>query len=212
MWTSSKMTMAKESRPVLITGGAGFIGSHLAESLCEMCLSVRVLDDLSTGKRENLAHVMDRIEFVHGSILDDGLLRASALGCECIFHLAAIVSVPRSILEPMSVHQVNTTGTLNVLEVARHERCRVVISSSAAVYGPTHGAIQSEDEPLCPISPYGIQKLAGEMYLRSYHRLHGVEGFALRYFNVYGPRQDPTSPYSGVISIFSDRVDRKSVV
>ncbi len=188
---------------MLVTGGAGFIGSHLVDRLVQMGMKVRVLDDFSSGRAENLCEVESEISVFEGSILDPGLLSRASEGCRGIFHLAAVVSVPRSIQEPVRVHEVNTTGTLNVLETARRTGARVVLSSSAAVYGSATSSVQFEADAAHPLSPYGIQKLLGEMYVRTYHELHGVPGFSLRYFNVYGSRQDPCSPYSGVISIFS---------
>lgn len=193
---------------VLVTGGAGFIGSHLVERLVREGLRVRVLDDFSSGKAENLASVASCIELLSGSILDEALLRRAAAGCGCIFHLAAVVSVPRSFEEPHAVHEVNATGTLAVIEAARAEKARVIFSSSAAVYGENLSPVHCESVPVAPISPYGTQKCLGEMYLRNYRRLYGLESFSLRYFNVYGPRQDASSPYSGVISIFWDRAEK----
>jgi UDP-glucose 4-epimerase len=197
--------MQRDGNAVLVTGGAGFIGSHLVERLVKEGLEVRVLDDFSSGRPENLREVCSQITVHEGSILDRSLLARAAEGCSCIFHLAAVVSVPLSIERPDYVNEVNGTGTFAVVEAARTHGSRVVFSSSAAVYGEVSCPVQSEDEPLDPISPYGVQKSIGELYLRSYHRVHGLEAFALRYFNVYGPRQDAGSPYSGVISIFLDR-------
>ena len=200
--------MANRRGKVLVTGGAGFIGSHLVERLVREGLGVRVLDDFSSGRAENLAGVSSCIELISGSILNPELLERAAEGCGCIFHLAAVVSVPRSIAEPDRVHEVNATGTLAVIEAAKCQGARVIFSSSAAVYGACPSRIQSEGLPFSPISPYGAQKCLGEMYLQTYHRTHGLESFSLRYFNVYGPRQDAANPYSGVISIFSHRAEK----
>lgn len=192
---------------VLVTGGAGFIGSHLCEALVAGGHEVRVLDDLSSGKLENLSAVRDRISFREGSITDAPLVREMAAGCSCVLHLAAIVSVPRSMSEPLLTHEVNATGTLAVLEAAKAAKARFVFSSSAAVYGNTLNVPIRENEPKRPVSAYGAQKLYGE-HLARCAAIGGLEAYCLRYFNVYGPRQDPSSPYSGVISIFADRAMR----
>jgi UDP-glucose 4-epimerase len=188
----------------LVTGGAGFVGSHIVDALVERGDEVRVLDDLSTGNLGNLAQSIGRIEFIKGSILDDALTAEAAGGCTGIFHLAAVVSVQESIECPIPVHQTNSLGTLIVLEAARRANASVVFSSSAAVYGDDPQLPKREDMQTAPISPYGIQKLAGEHYVRTYSLLHGIGGCSLRYFNIYGPRQNPSSPYSGVISKFVD--------
>jgi nucleoside-diphosphate-sugar epimerase len=186
----------------LVTGGAGFIGSHVVDSLVADGAEVVVVDDLSAGDLGNLFQVRDRVRFVEASILDFDVLREAGEGCRGVFHLAAVTSVPASIADPLPVHRVNALGTLHVLEAARQVGARVVFSSSAAVYGEGGDAALAEDSAGEPISPYGIQKWTGELYLRNYVRLHRLEGLCLRYFNVYGPRQAPGSPYSGVISIF----------
>lgn len=189
----------------LVTGGAGFIGSHSVEALLREGHDVVVLDDLSTGKRENLAAAA---EFVAGDIRDEALIGRLAQGVDGILHLAALVSVPRSVEAPLESLSRNVAGTLAVLEAAR--RCdvhRVVLASSAAVYGRMQPPL-GEDIPAAPLSPYGLEKAACETYARLYHELHGVQTVALRYFNVYGPRQDPASPYSGVLSILADRALR----
>ncbi|MCA1946993.1 MAG: SDR family oxidoreductase [Armatimonadetes bacterium] len=187
----------------LVTGGAGFIGSHIVDALLARGNRVVVLDDLSSGSLDNLAHCRDRVEFVQGSIADADLVARLAEGCRGIFHLAAVVSVPQSVEEPLPVDRVNTHGTLCVLEAARRAGARVVFSSSAAVYGDDPELPKTERSRTEPISPYGVQKLAGEKYLFAYNRLHGVEGVALRYFNVFGPRQNPRSMYSGVITLLT---------
>ncbi len=190
----------------LVTGGAGFIGSHLVTRLLREGHQVRVLDDLSTGKRENLAHVAGDVELLVADVRDRARVEAAAQGCDTIFHEAAIVSVPRSIDDPQESHDVNIQGTLNVLHAARrHGVRRVVFACSAAVYGEEPGLPKSETMLAAPISPYGVEKLAGEAYVLAWSKLYGVEGVSLRYFNVFGPRQDPRSPYSGVISIFVER-------
>ncbi len=193
------------SRQVLVTGGAGFIGSHLVEALVGRGLGVRVLDDLSSGTTDNLASVRSQVELVVGSVADANTVMAAAYGCDAVFHLAAIASVVEAQREPRHAHDVNATGTLNVIEAARAVGARVVYSSSAAVYGNDPTLPKTEALPTYPISHYGAQKLLGEGYLRSAHLAFGLQGVALRYFNVFGPRQNPSSPYSGVISIFVDR-------
>lgn len=193
----------------LVLGGAGFIGSHLVERLFLQGHQVRVLDNLSTGKRENLANVAANVELVVGDLRDDATLTSAAKGCEVIFHQAAIVSVQRSLDEPRLTQAINLTGTLGVLEAARAAGVRrVVFASSAAVYGAGGDEPRRESMATFPESPYGLEKLAGEHYLRMWNELYGLETVALRYFNVFGPRQDPSSPYSGVISIFVDRLKR----
>ncbi len=199
---------------VLVTGGAGFIGSHLVDALVAKGCRVRVLDDLSTGKPGNLSGVEDQIEFHLGDIGELPLVMDLATGCDAIFHLAAEVSVPRTVENPVASALINEMGTLNVLEAARKKRVpRVVFSSSCAVYGDGVDAPKREEMAPEPLSPYAVQKLTGEHYARLYHDLYGVGAVALRYFNVYGPRQDPSSPYSGVISIFMTRaVSRETPV
>lgn len=191
---------------ILITGGAGFIGSHTAESLVETGHTVRVVDDFSTGKAANLAAVADEIEIAELDIRDFTSLSRACEGIEVIFHLAAISSVEKSIDDPLTVHAVNATGSLNVMEAARGKGVRrVILASSAAVYGDHPELPKTEASPVQPLSPYAWQKLTGEFYGTTCRRLWGLEFIALRYFNVYGPRQDPDSPYSGVLSIFVNR-------
>jgi UDP-glucose 4-epimerase len=190
----------------LITGGAGFIGSHLVESLLERGHAVTVLDNLSSGHLSNLTHLLDRITFIEGDIRDPGAVGAASQGCEIIFHQAAMVSVPQTVQEPVESAMVNDIGTLTVLEAAHKNRVkRVVLASSCAVYGDEPTLPKKEAMTLNPMSPYAVQKMGGEYYARLYDALYGVETVCLRYFNVYGPRQDPSSPYSGVISIFLTR-------
>lgn len=187
----------------LVTGGAGFIGSHLVDALVAENCKVLVMDNLSTGNLSNLANVQDRIAFHQGDIRDQQLLMDLARGCDVIFHLAAEVSVPRSVENPVESAMINELGTLHVLEAARANSVkRVVFSSSCAVYGEGVRAPKKENMAPEPLSPYAVQKLTGEFYAQLYYNLYGVETVCLRYFNVFGPRQDPSSPYSGVISIF----------
>ncbi len=191
---------------ILVTGGAGFIGSHLIERLLAMGQSVRVLDNLSTGKRANLpAHAL--LEFVQGDVGDNATVVAAIQGVQAVVHLAAVASVQASIDDPLATHRSNFDGTLNLLEAARAAGVeRFLYASSAAVYGDTSALPVAEDTPLNPLSPYAADKLAGEHYLRYYFNKHGLKGTAFRFFNIYGPRQDPSSPYSGVISIFVERL------
>jgi UDP-glucose 4-epimerase len=197
--------MSISSQQVLVTGGAGFIGSHIVEALLAAGAKVRVLDDLSTGHRENLAAVADRVDWIGGSVTDPEACLRAAEGCSRVVHEAALVSVPRSIGEPRLNHDINLTGTFNILEACRaHGVKRLVFASTAAVYGNQPGEQKREQDPWSPESPYAASKLAAEMYMRVYARCHGLEAVALRYFNVYGPRQDPASMYAGVISKFVD--------
>jgi UDP-glucose 4-epimerase len=189
---------------ILITGGAGFIGSHLAHSCLADGAHVVVLDSLRTGHRRNLAGL--DVEFVEGSVEDAALLRRLAAGCRHIYHLAALVSVPESMEKPLETERINTVGTLNVLDAARHAGCeRVVLSSTSAVYGMADRPIHREDDLPEPASPYAISKLAAEHYARLYNDAFATPAVALRYFNVYGPRQDPDSPYAAAMAIFTAR-------
>ena len=191
---------------VLVTGGAGFIGSHIAQHYVRRGHEVRVVDNLHTGHRRNLGEFADELHFVEGDVRDADCLVELAQGCELIYHQAAIVSVPYSVDHPQETHDVNIQGTLNVLEAAKKRGVRrVVFACSAAVYGDNPKLPLSEAEAPAPQSPYGIEKITGEYYLKVFNALYGVETVSLRYFNVFGPRQDPKSPYSGVISIFVDR-------
>ncbi|HWL88534.1 MAG TPA: SDR family NAD(P)-dependent oxidoreductase, partial [Polyangiaceae bacterium] len=194
----------------LITGGAGFIGSHIAEHLARSGHRVRVFDNFSAGKRENLAGLpQGQLEVIEADVRDAGRLEHAMAGCDVVFHQAAIVSVPYSVDHPQETHDVNLQGTLNVLFAAKRQGTkRVVFAGSAAVYGEDPELPKRESMRESPISPYGVEKLASELYLRTYQKLHGVESVTLRYFNVFGPRQDPRSPYSGVISILVDRALR----
>jgi UDP-glucose 4-epimerase len=192
---------------VLVTGGAGFIGSNLVRACLEDGESVRVLDDFSTGCRENLSSVCEEVEIVEGSVVDLAAVREAVRGCDVIFHLAALPSVPLSVEDPVRTHAVNATGTLHVLEAARDIGVsRVVYASSCSVYGDTPKPPISEAGPAQPVSPYALQKRVGELYLQRFHELYGVPGVALRFFNVYGPDQDPRSPYAAVIPRFVSAV------
>ncbi len=190
---------------ILVTGGAGFIGSHLTDRLLSARHSVRVLDNLSSGKRANLpSH--ERLEFVQGDIRDAAQTYAAVDGVDAVVHLAAVASVQASVDDPAGTHASNFVGTLNLLEAARRYGVRrFLYASSAAVYGDTAELPVCEDAVLKPLTPYAADKLAGEHYLRFYAQKHGLKTTAFRFFNIYGPRQDPSSPYSGVISIFVER-------
>jgi nucleoside-diphosphate-sugar epimerase len=188
----------------LVTGGAGFIGSNTVEELVRCGHRVVVLDNLSTGRESNLAGVRDQIEFIHGSITEPDVVRAACVGVDYVLHLAARTSVPRSMKEPVETNHVNVDGTLNVLLAARDAKVkRVVFSASSSVYGETPTLPKRETMTPAPISPYGVTKLMGEIYGKLFHRMYGLEFVALRYFNIFGPRQDPDSPYSGVLSRFN---------
>lgn len=193
----------------LVTGGAGFIGSHMVDALVERGDHVTVLDDFSYGKEENLAAVRSAIRLERGSVTDLETVARVMRGVDVVLHQAAIASVPRSVEEPQWTTDVNLTGTLNVLLAARDAGVkRVVLASSSAVYGDTGHTPNKEDRPLNPRSPYAIHKWAGEVYATLFGKLYGLETVALRYFNVYGPRQDASSPYSGVISLFAEKMSR----
>jgi UDP-glucose 4-epimerase len=191
----------------LVTGGAGFIGSNLVRYLLERKDEVRVLDNFSTGKRQNLEEVADRIELIEGDLCDAEVTDRAVRGVNFVLHQAAIPSVPRSVEAPLESHSANATGTLILLEAARRAKVkRLVYASSSSVYGANETLPKQETMQTEPMSPYAVAKLAAEHYCMVYHRLYGLETVALRYFNVFGPRQDPSSPYSGVISQFIDAI------
>lgn len=196
--------------PVLITGGAGFIGSHLTDALLANGHSVRILDDLSTGKRSNLPLDNPALELIEGDVADAALVARAMAGCSAVAHLAAVASVQASVDDPVRTHQSNFIGTLNVCEAMRQAGVkRVLFASSAAVYGNNgEGQAIDEDTSKAPLTPYASDKLASEFYLDFYRRQHDLEPVVFRFFNIYGPRQDPSSPYSGVISIFSERAQK----
>lgn len=187
----------------LVTGGAGFIGSHVVEALASRGDRVRVVDSLVTGRRENLEHIPD-VELMIGDLADSSIANSAVAGVDYVLHLAAIPSVPRSVAEPIATNHANVTGTLSVYVAAkRHAVKRVVFASSSSVYGNSSSLPKHEDMRPDPLSPYALQKLAGELYGKLFYDLHGLETVSVRYFNVFGPRQDPSSPYSGVISLFA---------
>lgn len=187
----------------LVTGGAGFIGSHIVEALVRRGERVRVLDSLITGKQVNLAHFASRIEFIEGDIRDIETTRRAMKDVGIVFHEAAIPSVPRSVQDPLLTHESNVNGTFNVLLAARDAGVRrLVYAASSSAYGEKGTGAKVEDQLPDPLSPYAVAKLVGEYYCQVFTHVYGLETVALRYFNVFGPRQDPSSPYSGVISKF----------
>ena len=187
----------------LVTGGAGFIGSHLTEELIRRGEQVRVVDSLITGHRENLAHLTG-IDFLEGDLSDLAIAKRAVEGVDYVLHQAAIPSVPRSVEDPITSNRANIDATLNVLVAARDAKVkRVVYAASSSAYGNTPTLPKQEDMPPHPLSPYALQKLVGEQYMQLFTTLYGLETVSIRYFNVFGPRQDPSSPYSGVISVFA---------
>jgi nucleoside-diphosphate-sugar epimerase len=203
----SKQVMAN----VLVTGGAGFIGSHLTEALLREGHRVRILDDFSTGKRENL--IFDKeypfLEIIEGDIRTFALCTKAMKDIEYVFHQAALPSVQRSVEDPLTSNSVNVGGTLNILFAAKEERVkRVIYASSSSIYGDTPTLPKREDMPPNPLSPYALQKYVGEQYCRLFFQLYGLETISLRYFNVFGPKQDPESIYSAVIPKFIDALVR----
>src|SRR5271169_2119693 len=188
----------------LVTGGAGFIGSNTVDELVRRGHDVVVLDDLSAGNAANLARVKTKIRLVQESITNLDAVREACSGVNCVIHLAAQTSVPRSVKDPIETNLINANGALNILVAARDAKVkRVVFACSCAIYGKTSALPIPESAPLAPISPYGLSKQVGEAYGRVFQEMYGLEFVSLRYFNVFGPRQDPGSPYSGVLSVFS---------
>lgn len=188
----------------LVTGGAGFIGSNTVDELVRRGHGVVVLDDLSSGKEENLAEVRNKITFMKGSITDLEAVQKAMHQAEYVIHLAARTSVPRSMKDPLDTNRINVEGTLNVLVAARDNRVkRLVLAASSSAYGETPTLPKTESMRPEPISPYGVSKFVGELYAQTFGRCYGLENVCLRYFNIFGPRQDPDSPYSGVLSRFA---------
>lgn len=193
----------------LVTGGAGFIGSNLAEALVNKGHTVVVLDDFSNGKRENIAGFADRLTVIEGSITDLEVCHGAVSGVDYVLHQAALPSVPRSVADPVTTNAVNISGTLNMLVAARDAGVkRFVYAASSSAYGDAPVAVKTEDLPAAPLSPYAVQKHAGELYCQVFHRLYGLETVCLRYFNVFGPRQDPKSQYAAVVPLFVTAVLR----
>jgi UDP-glucose 4-epimerase len=198
-----------ESELALVTGGAGFIGSHLVEALLGRGYRVRVVDNLATGRLANLAHLERRFEWIEGDAADFATCRRAAEGVHYVFHQAAIASVPRSVREPLPSHESGPTATLNMLEAARQAGARrFLFAASSSAYGDAAELPKHEGMLPQPLSPYAAGKLAGEHYVRVYAQTMGLDGASLRYFNIFGPRQDPSSPYSGVISLFIEGMAR----
>ena len=191
------------TRLFLVTGGAGFIGSNIVDALVRRGDRVRVLDNLSTGNPANLAGVRSQIEFIEGDVVDPAVVGRAVEGVDCIFHEAALASVPASVESPLASHAACATGVVNVLDSARKAGVRrVIYAASSSAYGDTPTSAKRETDLPAPISPYAAAKLAGEMYCQAFAATYGLETVSLRYFNVFGPRQDPASPYSAVIPLF----------
>jgi UDP-glucose 4-epimerase len=187
----------------LITGVAGFIGSSIARALLEKGEQVRGIDNFATGKRENIAEIANRIDFREADLLDAEAMKKACVGVDCVFHQAAIPSVPKSVLDPVGSNRANVDGTVNLLVGARDAKVRrVMYAASSSAYGDTPSLPKHEEMTPNPISPYAVAKLASEHYMISFYRCYGLETVSLRYFNIFGPRQDPTSPYSGVLAKF----------
>ncbi len=201
-WANDTKCLNFARMRALVTGGGGFIGSHLAEALLAAGHEVRVLDNFATGRRENLLHLPD-VELVEGDIQSYERVHNAISGCQIVFHQAAMPSVPRSVQDPLTSNASNVIGTLNVLLAARDSDVRrVIFASSSSVYGTNRELPKRENQPTQPISPYAVAKLAAEGYCRSFHAVYGLETVALRYFNVFGPRQDPLSQYAAVVPNF----------
>ncbi|MEL5848431.1 MAG: NAD-dependent epimerase/dehydratase family protein [Candidatus Igneacidithiobacillus chanchocoensis] len=200
--------MKNDESVILVIGGAGFIGSHTVDLLLQEGYRVRVLDNFSTGRRENLPENARNLEIVAGDLEDANCLRSACTDVSAILHLAAQVSVQRSVEDPVRSSEQNIVGFVRVLETARKRGARLVYASSAAVYGDPEILPLREAATIRPISPYGLEKYSNKLYAELYGRMHGLSQLGLRYFNVYGPRQDPHSPYSGVISRFIDQLRR----
>ncbi|MBI4558111.1 MAG: SDR family oxidoreductase [Candidatus Hydrogenedentes bacterium] len=191
----------------LVTGGAGFIGSHLVGALIEHGHAVRVIDDFSSGRRENIAAWLGSVELYEGSICDRDLVQRAMRGADYCLHHAAIASVPRSVSDPWQTNRVNVEGTLNLFLAARDAGVRrLVVASSSAVYGNAESVPVNESLPIAPLSPYGVSKAADELYAQVFSSLYAMDIVCLRYFNVFGPRQDPTSQYAAVVPIFIARM------
>ena len=187
----------------LITGGAGFIGSNIAREALARGIKVKILDNFSTGHWANLVDIRDNVEIIEGDIRSYHIVRNAMENVEVVFHQAALPSVPRSIADPITTNEVNVQGTLNILHAALDAGCRrVLFASSSSIYGDAPEQVKTESLHVRPLSPYAVSKLAGEKYMQVFHHIYGLETVALRYFNVFGPYQDPDSPYSAVIPLF----------
>ncbi|MCA9163217.1 MAG: SDR family oxidoreductase [Pirellulaceae bacterium] len=191
----------------LVTGGCGFIGSHIAEALVGRGQSVRIVDNLSTGNQANVSEFADRVDLRIGDIADGDFMREAVQGIDIIFHQAALASVPRSVERPLDTHAACVTGTVTLLDAARRAGVRrVVYAASSSAYGDLEASSKRETDLPGPLSPYAAAKLAAEYYCHAFYRTYGLETVAIRYFNVFGPRQDPDSPYSAVIPIFISKM------
>ncbi len=210
---SMKLEHFYKNKKVVITGGCGFIGSHLAHRLVELGAEVTVIDDLSTGSLENIQSFRNKITFIQESIVNQDACHRAVKHNEIIFHLAAFISVPGSVKDPATCHNVNVNGTFNLLETARHYGVqRFIFSSTSSVYGPKERTCHESDTELEPISPYGATKLMGELYCKQFALLFGVPCVMLRYFNVHGPRQNPHSQYAAVIAKFNYQMARNEPI
>ena len=203
-----KLANCYQGIPVLVTGGCGFIGSHLVEKLVDLGADVTILDDLSTGNKENISTVSDKVRLLHGTVTNFETCLRATQGKKIIFHLAAFVSVPASIEDPKICHDINVTGTQNMLEAARINNVRrFVFSSTCATYGESTSKCHEKMQP-APTSPYGFSKLIGEIYCKEYAQSFDMETVAMRYFNVYGPRQNPHAGYAGVVAKFMHNMEQ----
>jgi nucleoside-diphosphate-sugar epimerase len=203
------LNVANQDKPALVTGGAGFIGSNLVRALLARGRKVRVLDNFLTGFRDNLAEVLDRIELVEGDIRDAAVCRKTCEGVDVVFHEAALPSVPRSMEDPRSSFECNTLGIFNLLMAARDQGVRrFVFAASSSAYGANEELPKRETMAVCPLSPYAADKAAGELYAGMFYQAFGLQTVCLRYFNVFGPRQDPTNQYAGVIAAFASAMIR----
>lgn len=207
------MNQFYKNKKVVVTGGCGFIGSHLAHKLVELGAQVTILDNLTTGSVENIADIQDKVTFIEQSIVDSHACDQAITGNEIIFHLAAFISVPGSVQDPQSCHATNVDGTFNILNAAKnHGIKRVVFSSTSSVYGPREDQCLETDTHLNPVSPYGATKLMGELYCKQFTLLYNVPCVMLRYFNVYGPRQNPHSQYAAVVAKFEYHMKRNEPI
>jgi len=207
------MNQLYTNKKVLITGGCGFIGSHLAHKLVDLGAQVTILDNLATGSIDNIADIQDKVTFIEQSIVDTNACDKAVAGNEIIFHLAAFISVPGSVQDPQSCHATNVDGTFNILNAAKkHGIKRVVFSSTSSVYGPREDQCLETDTHLNPVSPYGATKLMGELYCKQFTLLYNLPCVMLRYFNVYGPRQNPHSQYAAVVAKFEYHMKRNEPI
>ncbi len=210
---SMKLKHFYEQKSVLVTGGCGFIGSHVAQELVKLGAHVTIIDDLSTGFEKNIAEFRDSVRFIQKSIVDADACNEAVAGSEIIFHLAAYTSVPGSVANPQLCHEINVDGTFNLLHAAhKHHVKRFVFSSTSSVYGPREDTCYESDTHLNPISPYGTTKLIGELYCDQFSLLFQVPCVMLRYFNVFGPRQNPDSQYAAVVAKFKQKMERNEPI